>query len=237
VTRKDGHHPIIFMQCGPVRYRVDARKQAASRPFDHKVIFRRTEFQLPRSQPDEQPAIQELYAKLAQDPARNDLIFDDILSALEDGRSPVVITERKDHLDMLAGRLSKFAKNVVVLRGGMGARRSRATSAALEEISDTEERVLVATGRYLGEGFDDARLDTLFLIMPISWRGTLSQYAGWLHRWHASKRDVVIYDYVDENEPMLMKMALRREAGYRSLGYRPVHSVELALAQPSREQT
>jgi superfamily II DNA or RNA helicase len=237
VTRKDGHHPIIFMQCGPVRYRGDARKQAASRPFDHKVIFRRTEFQLPRSRPDEQPAIQELYAKLAQDPARNDLIFDDILSALEDGRSPVVITERKDHLDMLAGRLSRFAKNVVVLRGGMGAHRSRAASEALEKISDSEERVLVATGRYLGEGFDDARLDTLFLTMPISWRGTLSQYAGRLHRRHASKRDVVIYDYVDENEPMLMKMATRREAGYRSLGYRPVRSGELALEQPSRERT
>src|SRR6516162_2739546 len=102
VTRKDGHHPIIFMQCGPVRYRIDARKQAAARPFSHKVIFRRTEFQVPRRRPDEKPAIQELYAKLAQDPARNDLIFDDILSALEDGRSPVVITERKDHLDMLA---------------------------------------------------------------------------------------------------------------------------------------
>ena len=237
VTRKDGHHPIIFMQCGPVRYRVDARKSAASRPFDHKVIFRRTEFQLARCRPDEQPVIQELYAKLAQDPARNDLIFDDILSALEEGRSPVVITERKDHLDMLANRLSKFAKNVVVLRGGMGARRSRAAREALEEISDSEERVLVATGRYLGEGFDDARLDTLFLTMPISWRGTLSQYAGRLHRRHASKRDVVIYDYVDENEPMLMKMATRREAGYRSLGYRPVRSVELALEQPSHERT
>jgi superfamily II DNA or RNA helicase len=232
VTRKDGHHPIIYMQCGPVRYRVDARKQAASRPFDHKVIFRRTEFQLPRRRPDEKPAIQELYAELAQDPARNDLIFDDILLALEDGRSPVVITERKDHLDMLAFRLSKFAKNVV-LRGGMGARRSRAASEALGEISDREERVLVATGRYLGEGFDDARLDTLFLTMPISWRGTLSQYAGRLHRRHASKRDVVIYDYVDENEPMLMKMATRREAGYRSLGYRPLRSEELALARPS----
>jgi superfamily II DNA or RNA helicase len=237
VTRKDGHHPIIFMQCGPVRHRVDARKQAATRPFDHKVIFRRTEFRLPRHRPDEKPAIQELYAKLAQDPARNDLIFDDILSALEDGRSPVVITERKDHLDILAKRLSKFAKNVVVLRGGMGARRSRAASEALGTISDSEERVLVATGRYLGEGFDDARLDTLFLTMPISWRGTLSQYAGRLHRRHASKRDVVIYDYVDENEPMLMKMATRRESGYRSLGYRPVRSVELDLTQPARKLT
>jgi len=222
VTRKDGHHPIIFMQCGPVRHRVDAKKQAALRPFDHKVVFRRTDFRLARSDPDEKPTIQALYAKLGQDPARNDLIFDDILLALEAGRSPLVITERKDHLELLAGRLSKFAKNVIILRGGMGARQSRAATELLATIPDTEERVLVATGRYLGEGFDDARLDTLFLTMPISWRGILAQYAGRLHRLHARKRDVVIYDYVDDHEPMLTKMAVRREVGYRSLGYRAV---------------
>jgi superfamily II DNA or RNA helicase len=235
VTRKDGHHPIIFMQCGPVRHRVDARTQATARPFEHMVIFRRTEFRIPRNKPDEKPPIQELYAKLTRDSARNDLIFDDILSALEAGRSPVVITERKDHLEMLAGRLSKFAKNVVVLRGGMSAKRSRAASETLEAISDGEERVLVATGRYLGEGFDDARLDTLFLTMPISWRGTLAQYAGRLHRLHAPKRNVVIYDYVDENEPMLAKMASKRELGYRSLGYRAIRGAELDLRQRSRE--
>jgi len=235
VTRKDGHHPIIFMQCGPVRHRVDAKKQAAARPFDHKVVFRRTEFRLTRNHPDEKPAIQELYARLAQDPARNDLIFDDILSALEAGRSPVVITERKDHLDALAGRLSKFAKNVIILRGGMTARQSRTATESLAAIPDDEERVLVATGRYLGEGFDDARLDTLFLTMPISWRGILAQYAGRLHRLHAAKRDVVIYDYVDGNEPMLAKMATKREAGYRSLGYRAVYGVELDLGLSSGE--
>ena len=237
VTRKDGHHPIIFMQCGPVRHRVDARKQAAARPFDHMVIFRRTAFRLARTTLDERPPIQELYARLAQDPGRNDLIFDDILSALEAGRSPVVITERRDHLDALAGRLSKFAKNVIVLHGGMGARGSRAAADALQAIAGDEERVLVATGRYLGEGFDDGRLDTLFLTMPISWRGTLAQYAGRLHRLHASKRDVVIYDYVDENEPLLAKMASKREAGYRSLGYRPLNSGELGLKPPSLEPT
>ncbi len=229
VTRKDGHHPIIFMQCGPIRHRVDAKKQAAARPFDHKVIFRRTEFRLARSGPDEKPTIQELYARLTEDPVRNDLIFDDILSALEAGRWPVVITERKDHLDLLAGRLSKFAKNVVVLRGGMSARQSRAATEALATIPADEERILVATGRYLGEGFDDARLDTLFLTMPISWRGILAQYAGRLHRLHAAKRDVVIYDYVDGNEPILAKMAVKREAGYRSLGYRAVDTQELDL--------
>jgi superfamily II DNA or RNA helicase len=229
VTRKDGHHPIIFMQCGPVRYRVDARKQAAARPFDHKVVLRRTAFRMPRTSLEERPAIQEVYARIAQDNARNDLIFDDILTALEAGRSPVVITERKDHLETLATRLSKFARNVIVLRGGMGARDARAATEALQAISGDEERVLIATGRYLGEGFDDARLDILFLTMPIAWRGTLSQYAGRLHRLHASKRDVIIYDYVDENEPLLAKMAGKREAGYRSLGYRPVQSAELGL--------
>lgn len=117
----------------------------------------------------------------------------------------------------------------------MGARGARAATDALQAIAGDEERVLVATGRYLGEGFDDARLDTLFLTMPISWRGTLAQYAGRLHRLHASKRDVVIYDYVDENEPMLAKMASKREVGYRSLGYRPVSSGELGLKRPSRE--
>lgn len=228
VTRKDGHHPIIFMQCGPVRHRVDARKQAAERPFEHKVVFRQTSFRATRNMPGEQVCIQELYARLAADQARNDMIFEDILAALEAGRSPVVITERKDHLTLLADRLSKFAKNVVVLRGGMGARELRATTETLAAIPESEERLLIATGRYLGEGFDDARLDTLFLTMPISWRGTLAQYAGRLHRLHDAKRDVLIFDYVDASEPMLAKIAGRREAGYRALGYKTVDRTELA---------
>jgi superfamily II DNA or RNA helicase len=229
VTRKDGHHPIIFMQCGPVRHRVDAKTQAAARPFDHKVIFRRTKFRLDRSSPDERPEIHQLYSGLARDPVRNDLIFHDILSTLEEGRSPVIITERKEHLDLLAERLSKFAKNVIVFRGGMTARQSKATAEALASVADDEERVLLATGRYLGEGFDDARLDTLFLTMPISWHGILAQYAGRLHRLYAAKREVVVYDYVDENEPMLARMASKREVGYRNLGYHTASASELPL--------
>jgi superfamily II DNA or RNA helicase len=221
VTRKDGHHPIIFMQCGPVRYRVDARRHTESLPFAHKVVFRQTDFG-PTEQPDDRVRIQELYGLIAQDERRNDMIFDDVLRALEAGRSPVVITERKDHLQTLADRLSKFAKNVIVLHGGMKAKAQRAADQSLQDVGDGEERVLLATGRYLGEGFDDARLDTLFLTMPISWRGLLSQYAGRLHRLHPDKRDVVIYDYVDANEPMLAKMAAKRRAGYHNLGYTEV---------------
>jgi superfamily II DNA/RNA helicase len=155
------------------------------------------------------------------------IVFDDVLSALEAGRSPVVITERTDHLRVIAERLSKFAKNVIVLQGGMTAKERNQATNALETIPDGEERVIVATGRYLGEGFDDSRLDTLFLTMPISWRGTLAQYAGRLHRLHIAKRDVVIYDYVDQDEPMLAKMAAKRRAGYHTLGYQMTDFADL----------
>jgi superfamily II DNA or RNA helicase len=219
VTRKDGHHPIIFMQCGPVRFRVDARNEAAKRPFHHSVYIRETSFQLPEQADGSSLPIQQVYNALANDEARNALIFDDVLAALEAKRSPVIITERSDHVTFFANRFGKFAKNVVVLKGGQSDRQRRSLMERLRSIADHEERLLIATGRYLGEGFDDPRLDTLFLAMPISWRGTLAQYAGRLHRLHDSKRDVFIYDYVDPHVPMLARMAARRRAGYGSLGY------------------
>jgi superfamily II DNA or RNA helicase len=160
-----------------------------------------------------------IYAALAQDEIRNDLIFDDVLKALEKGRSPLVLTERKDHLENLQRRFSRFVRNVVVLRGGMSVAKRKASKKALD-ISDDQERLILATGRYIGEGFDDARLDTLFLTMPISWKGTLSQYVGRLHRQHDGKADVLVVDYVDELVPVLARMAVKRKAGYRALGYR-----------------
>jgi superfamily II DNA or RNA helicase len=220
VTRKDGHHPIIFMQCGPVRKRVDARTEAARRPFDHRVRIRQTAFRMPDDQATAATVpIQDVYRALTGDEGRNELIFNDVLAALEAGRSPVVITERTDHLEALADRLSRFAKNVVVLRGGQSERKRREAMDRLAAIPEQDERVIVATGRYLGEGFDDQRLDTLFLTMPIAWRGTLAQYAGRLHRLHDPKREVVIYDYVDRDVPVLARMAAKRAAGYSAIGY------------------
>jgi len=219
VTRQDGHHPIVFMQCGPVRFRASAKAQAQQRPFTHRVLLRPTAFRLPDDMQVERPPIQQVYAALAGDDGRNDLIFDDVVSALEAGRSPLVLTARRDHAEYLARRLEHFVRNVVFLRGGMGAKQRQAVMQRLEGISDTEERVLVATGRYIGEGFDDARLDTLFLAMPVAWRGTLAQYVGRLHRLHPAKREVLVYDYVDEAEPVLRRMMQKRIRGYSSLGY------------------
>lgn len=218
-VRKDGHHPIIFMQCGPVRHRVDARVQAAERGITHRARHRSTLFQLPPVLvASERPPISAVYAALAQDEARNDMIFDDVLNALEEKRSPLVLTERRDHLEYLKDRFSRFVRNLVVLRGGMSAADRRASECALR-VSDVEERLILATGRYIGEGFDDQRLDTLFLTMPISWKGTLAQYVGRLDRQHDGKTEVLVVDYVDEMVPILARMAAKRRTGYRALGY------------------
>lgn len=208
------------MQCGPIRFRVDARSEAEKRPFDHLVRIRETKFRLESELSSTTTPIQEVFRALSGNAERNDLNFNDILFALEDGRFPVVITERTDHLENLSGRLECFAKNVIVLRGDQTAKQRRAAMDQLRQIAPREERVVLATGRYLGEGFDDARLDTLFLTMPVAWKGTLAQYAGRLHRLHEAKRDVMIYDYADKSVPVLARMAAKRRQGYQALGYR-----------------
>jgi superfamily II DNA or RNA helicase len=156
---------------------------------------------------------------LATDERRNRLILGDVTAALAEGRSPVLLTERKDHLEALATTLRGTARHLVVLRGGMTSAERRTAAAALASIPDGEPRLVIATGRYIGEGFDDARLDTLFLAMPVSWKGTLVQYTGRLHRLHPGKTEVRIYDYVDRAVPMLARMFDKRLRAYRAIGY------------------
>lgn len=220
VTRKDGHHPIIFMQCGPVRYRVDAKKQAAARPFTHQVFVRPTGFrslELPES--DQRLEFHRLYEALRSDERRNTLICADVLSAVREGRSPLLLTERTEHLQLLAERLSPEIPHMIILQGGMGRKELRGALDHLAQLSNTTGRVILATGRYIGEGFDDPRLDTLFLALPVSWRGTIAQYAGRLHRLHEGKRAVRVYDYADLDVPMLARMFDKRCRGYEALGY------------------
>ena len=220
VTRKDGHHPILFMQCGPVRYRVDARQQAAARPFTHQVIVRPTGFKpAAAADPDQRVEFQKLQEALTADDHRNLLICEDVLDAVRNGRCPLVLTERTDHLAQLAERLRSHVPHVITLQGGMGKKALREALSRLADLSDEAGRVLLATGRYLGEGFDDPRLDTLFLGLPVSWRGTIAQYVGRLHRLHEGKREVRVYDYADLNVPMLSRMFDRRCRGYEAVGY------------------
>ena len=215
--RRDGHQPIIHMQCGPVRFAIDPKSEKAQRPFEHRLICRETAFRAASLGPG--AGIQELYAAIAADGRRNDLILNDVIGALEQGRSPILLTERRDHLEYFAARLRGFTRHLVVLQGGVTAKARREAKAQLAAIPSDEERLILATGRYIGEGFDDARLDTLFLAMPVSWKGTLVQYTGRLHRLSPGKTEVRIYDYVDPAVPLLARMFEKRLRGYRTIGY------------------
>jgi superfamily II DNA or RNA helicase len=215
--RRDGHHPIAEMQLGPVLFKVDAKSEAARRAFEHRLMVRDTAFSTPARAGCS--SIQDLYSALAVDEKRNELILNDVITSLEEGRSPILLTERRDHLEYFAERLRKFARHLVVLHGTLSARNRSAAREQLAAIPPDQERLVLATGRYVGEGFDDARLDTLFLALPVSWKGTLVQYAGRLHRLHPGKTEVRIFDYVDREVPMLRRMFARRLRGYRAMGY------------------
>ncbi|MGC4050306.1 MAG: DEAD/DEAH box helicase family protein [Paludibaculum sp.] len=216
-TRKDGHHPIIRMQCGPVRFHLSARTLSETTPFEHKVIPRHTEFRMPTDVSE--VTIQDIYTALVDDAGRNEMIANDVERAIESGRCPLLLTGRTEHLQYFATRLAGAAKHLFILKGGMGKKQRRTTASALAAVPDDESRMILATGSYIGEGFDDARLDTLFLAMPISWKGTLQQYVGRLHRLHDGKRIVQAYDYVDHYVPMLNRMYERRLKGYAAIGY------------------
>ena len=217
-ARQDGHQPIIHMQCGPIRYQVDAKVQAKKRPFDHAVIPKFTSFTQPVT--DEAPwKITDAYAAMQVNKERNNKIVVDVLTAVTEGRTPIVLTERYDHAKLLADILREKSKNVVLLSGKGTAKEKRETLQGLSQIPAGEPLILVATGRYVGEGFDLPRLDTLFLAMPVSWKGTLAQYAGRLHRNYEGKQEVLIYDYVDIRVPMLERMYHKRLSGYASIGY------------------
>ncbi len=214
--RKDGHHPIIVMQCGPIRYRVSSKEQSAFRPFQH-LIFQKTT----PVQPDLGSNLnyQELCSYLMNSVARNDLIISDVRAALNEGRCPLVLTERKEHVEMLAKGLLGHCDHVITLYGGRSKREREAELQRVREVSSNEKRVIVATGKYIGEGFDDPRLDTLFLALPFSWTGTLQQYAGRLHRLYEGKEEVRVYDYVDASIPMASSMFDKRRKGYKVMGY------------------
>ena len=196
-------------------------------PFKHRVIPRHTDFQV--SPGLAELTIQDVYAALSKDASRNDLIADDIVHAVKLGRSPLLLTGRTEHLQYFVTRLRSAVKHLFVLKDGMGKKQRRQIAEAMVAVPEDESRVILATGSYIGEGFDDARLDTLFLAMPISWKGTLQQYVGRLHRLHDNKRVVQVYDYVDNAVPMLARMYERRLKGYSAIG----DTIEQATVLPA----
>ncbi len=220
--RKDGHHPIIVMQCGQLVNAIhDDAESEATTQLSRSVIVRETGFAMPSD--IEQPQIHDLYQALADSETRNKIIAADVEKAANAGRCPLVLTERVAHLEALDRLLNSCSCPKIIFRGGMGKKQRKQAMAQLT--SNEGPRIIIATGRYIGEGFDDPKLDILFLAMPISWTGTLQQYVGRLHRSHDGKARVTVYDYVDSQVPTLQRMFKRRSRGYRALGYQIETSV------------
>lgn len=216
-TRKDGHHPIIFMQCGPIRCAISPRKAAREREFEHRVVVRKTTTMI--DIPEDQISIHDVYNAIVNDVQRTKMVAEDVREILQMGRSPLILTERRNHLDSIAEALADLDDSLFVLHGGLREKKRREVVDEFSSVPEGRQRVLLATGKYIGEGFDDSRLDTLFLTSPISWKGILQQYAGRLHRAHHTKKEVVIYDYVDNHISMARRMFERRRKGYATLGY------------------
>ncbi len=211
--RRDGHHPIIFLQCGDVVHKAKIPENA---PANLEVFAYKLD--APQGLPED--SIQEVFRIIVEDEKRNSIIVQDVLKAYGDGRKILLLTERTRHLQILQESLEPQLENCFVLHGRLSAKQRSSVYSRLDELDEAAPRVLVATGRLVGEGFDHPPLDTLFLAMPISWKGTLQQYAGRLHREHALKQHVCIYDYHEHDHPQLARMWHKRLSGYKSMGYK-----------------
>ncbi len=210
--RRDGLQDLIFMQCGPLRYRMAETKEG----LQTALKIRPTNFRF--EQANEEFSIQGIFQALAQDEARNRMIVEDVVQALAEGRKCLVLSQRKEHCHRLAELLKETGKSPKLLTGDIGKKERAAIIQGVMEAPPDAEILLVATGQYLGEGFDCPKLDTLFLSFPISFKGKLIQYLGRIQRAHEGKMNAVVYDYLDDFVPVLKKMAWRRQKTYRSLG-------------------
>jgi superfamily II DNA or RNA helicase len=213
--RRDGHQPIIHMQCGPIAHRIK-QKHLSAHISASWVVPRSTDFEHAWN---DDIQIQDVSSRMIEDMERNELIVRDVIDSLDEGRFPLILTERREHLEILAKLLEDKVDVLFQLHGGI---RQKARREAVEKIKESPEgcrKVILATGSYIGEGFDAPRLDTLFLTMPSSFKGKIVQYAGRLHRYHKEKQDIRIYDYVDDKVSVLARMYQRRLKTYKMLGY------------------
>ena len=215
--RKDGLQPIIFMQCGPIRFSADAKTQIQKQSFLRYLVPRFTSY---RSVTENRQSFALLSQSLAESELRNTLIVEDVLNAVTAGRTPIILTGRTSHVKLLSEMLKPHISHVIQLTGEGTAKSKREILQGLHDIPQNSPLVIVATGKYVGEGFDYPRLDTLFLALPISWKGLVAQYAGRLHRENEGKADVRIYDYIDIHEPVCESMYRKRLKGYSVIGYR-----------------
>lgn len=214
--RENGHTPIIKMQCGDIRYKIDALEYNKNLGIPMKVFVKKSHlnFTDPKINNYE---LNEINDFIAKDIIRSEKIIKDVLESYQNGKNILILTERLEHLEYIFQKLQK--KDILVLKycGGIGKKILKEYQRCLNETN--RNKIIIATGPYIGEGFDDEQLDTLFLTMPISGETRVTQYAGRLHRTTKDKKEITIYDYVDDNFSKTRNMFIKRKKIYRRLGY------------------
>lgn len=230
--RKDGHQPIIFMQCGEIRYTSDAKAQLSKQSFRRLLIPRFTSH---RNLNADGSNYAQILDELTENESRNKLILDDVAANLAEGRTPIILTARTAHVDILTEQCRKICPNVIRLVGNDSAKAKREVMSRLNDIPANELLIIVATGKYVGEGFDLPRLDTLMLALPVSWKGLIAQYTGRLHRNYPGKNETRIYDYIDLRVPVCDSMYRKRLQGYKAVGYSIAVANEGLFAEPTTE--
>lgn len=230
--RKDGHQPIIFMQCGEIRYTSDAKAQLSKQSFRRLLIPRFTSH---RNLNADDSNYAQILDELTENESRNKLILDDVAANLAEGRTPIILTARTAHVDILTEQCRKICPNVIRLVGNDSAKAKREVMSRLNDIPANELLIIVATGKYVGEGFDLPRLDTLMLALPVSWKGLIAQYTGRLHRNYPGKNETRIYDYIDLRVPVCDSMYRKRLQGYKAVGYSIAVANEGLFAEPTTE--
>lgn len=214
--REDGKEQKVYMQFGPVRYRLTAVERAKMQGFEHYIFPRFTSLVNSSGQIWD---INEAYRELVSNKRRNRQIIDDTLACVNKGRTPVILTKFTEHAEILLNMLEGKVPNIFLLQGGNSNKVRERITNELKTVPREEGVVLVAIGKYIGEGFNYPRLDTMMLAAPISWQGNVEQYAGRLHRDYEGKKDVIIYDYVDSHIKVLERMYHKRMRTYKKIGY------------------
>lgn len=214
--RDDGQDRKIFLQLGPIRFRYTAKDRAKKQGIGHYVYPRFTRFVHLSEKPPRRWRIKSAGDRKRR-PQRADSLGYDHLRPKR--RTPLVMTKYKEHARLLYQRLQGSADHVFLLQGGKSSKERAQVRDALLAVSETDTLIVVAIGKYIGEGFNLPRLDTLLLAMPISWQGNVEQYAGRLNRDYDGKQDVIIFDYIDAHVPTLERMYHKRLRAYRQIGF------------------
>ena len=217
--KEDGKTKIIKMQCGEIRNKINLRKFNQSLNLTMKVLIKNINLNNPNPNIIDY-SLNEIYNIICKDNIRNNTILNDIKIEYEKGKNILVLTERIEHLEYLQNSLLNITKNLIVYRGNMNSKEIKKYEEIIKTINNTKEnKIVLATSKCIGEGYDDSSLEILFLTMPISANHRVLQYAGRLHRRNDIKSEIKIYDYVDENFLITRNMLRKRKKSYKKMGY------------------